>query len=284
MAEIETVKEKKATKVGKVNRILNCLESPQREKDWSLECAQLAGIVSTPEKLPNAVDLRDDTWWEIGNQGATGSCVGWATADSVLRWYFVKANRLDKTEKLSTRYIWMAAKETDEFRQRPTSFIESDGTSLKAALDIARKYGVVTEAVLPFTGGKLYPGDCDPFYMMAAMRRIASYVSLRGLFEPQDAMLYSFRLWLAKRGPILTRLNVDQTFNGLSSDRSGKLESYVPYPAGKSGGHAVALVGYTPSGFIVRNSWGATWGDKGYGYTSHDYTFAAFREAYGVVV
>jgi hypothetical protein len=284
MAEIELVKEKKVIKLRKINRILNCLPSPQRETDWSLDCAQQAGLIAAPAKLPDAVDLREDAWWEIGNQGATGSCVGWATADSVLRWHFVKANRLEKTERLSARYIWMAAKETDEYRQRPTSFIETDGTSLKAALDIARKYGVVAESVLPFASGKLYPGNCDPFYMMASMRKIASYVSLRGLLEPQNAMVYSFRLWLAKRGPILTRLDVDQTFNGLVSDHTGKLENYAPYPPGISGGHAVALVGYTPTSFIVRNSWGTTWGDKGYGYASLDYTYAAFKEAYGVVM
>ena len=30
------------------------------------------------------------------------------------------------------------------------------------------------------------------------------------------------------------------------------------------GGHAVILVGYNKDGFIVRNSWGQNWGDKGY--------------------
>jgi C1A family cysteine protease len=286
MAEIETVKEKKAVPAKKVNRILNCLESPQREKDWSIDCAQQAGLIAAPAKLPEKVDLRDDTWWTIGNQGATGSCVGWATADSVLRWYFVQAGRLEKSEKLSTRYIWMAAKETDEFRQRPTSFIETDGTSVKAALDIARKYGVVTESVLPFTGGKLYPGDCDPFYMLASTRRIASYVSLRALFDlnPWDVTIYSFRLWIAHRGPILTRLEVDETFNGLVSDHSGNLDAYRRYPPGQRGGHAVALVGYTPTSFIVRNSWGTGWGDKGYAYASLEYTNNAFKEVYGVIV
>jgi C1A family cysteine protease len=30
------------------------------------------------------------------------------------------------------------------------------------------------------------------------------------------------------------------------------------------GGHCVAVVGYTPAGFILRNSWGSSWGDNGY--------------------
>jgi hypothetical protein len=52
----------------------------------------------------------------------------------------------------------MASKETDTFVSQPTTFIESEGTSLKAALDIARKFGAVNDAVLPFEPMKLYPG------------------------------------------------------------------------------------------------------------------------------
>ena len=30
------------------------------------------------------------------------------------------------------------------------------------------------------------------------------------------------------------------------------------------GGHAIAIVGYTKDGFIIRNSWGESYGNKGY--------------------
>lgn len=30
------------------------------------------------------------------------------------------------------------------------------------------------------------------------------------------------------------------------------------------GGHAISIVGWTKEGFIIRNSWGSSWGDKGY--------------------
>jgi C1A family cysteine protease len=43
-------------------------------------------------------------------------------------------------------------------------------------------------------------------------------------------------------------------------------------------------VGYTQDRFIVRNSWGLSWGDKGYGYASLAYTKAAFTEAYGIKI
>jgi len=34
------------------------------------------------------------------------------------------------------------------------------------------------------------------------------------------------------------------------------------------GNHAVAITGYTSAAFEVRNSWGTSWGDRGYGYIS----------------
>lgn len=36
------------------------------------------------------------------------------------------------------------------------------------------------------------------------------------------------------------------------------------------GGHAIAIVGYDANGFIIRNSWGTSYGDKGYGVISYD--------------
>src|SRR2546422_354192 len=118
---------KKSTKgKGKTEkRILNCLPSKDREKDWSFEHASDAGVVAAPAALPASKDLRE-SWWKIGNQGSTGSCVGWGTADGLLRWHYVKANRLGKDEKFFGKIIWIAAKENDEFTNSPPDFLETD--------------------------------------------------------------------------------------------------------------------------------------------------------------
>jgi len=251
-------------------RILNCLSSRDTERDWRFEDAADAGVLEAPARIPPSKDLRE-IWWKIGDQGSTGSCVGWAAADSVIRWHLVRAAWLPKEQPLSPRFIWMAAKETDEFMSRPTTFIETDGTSLKAALDIARKYGVVTDTVLPFSGGRLYQGRAMTFYALAAKLKIAGYFNLGK--KPAD-----WRTWLATNGPILTRLDVDDTWDAAKTTQ-GNLDVYLPDTT--RGGHAVALVGYTPDRFIVRNSWGLGWGDKGFGYASLPYAQAAFTEAYG---
>ncbi len=262
-----------AKKTKTVRRILNCIPSRETERDWRIENAREAGLVAARPVIPSSKDLRE-TWWKIGDQGSTGSCVGWATADSVLRWHFVKGKRLGKNELLSPRFIWMASKETDAFVSQPTTFIETAGTSLKAALDIARKFGVVRDSVLPFGSGALYPGDAMTFYALAAQLKIASYFNLGT--NPAN-----WRMWLAAHGPIQTRLDVDATWDNASAT-NGKLDVYQPNTT--RGGHAVAFVGYTPDRFIVRNSWGTTWGDKGFGYASLRYAQAAFTEAYGVTI
>ena len=254
-------------------RVLNVLPSKDRDKDWNFDNAYQAGVLGAPVAIPGTKDLRE-AWWKVADQGSTGSCVGWATADSVLRWAFVKAGKIKPTEPLSPRFVWMAAKETDEFNSQPTTFIEEDGTSLKAALDIARKYGSVHDAILPFATGQLYPNPAKTFYALAARLKIASYFNL-------GANLGNWRTWLATKGPILTRLDVDATWDAATA-KKGKLNIYQPQTA--RGGHAVALVGYTSTHFIVRNSWGTAWGDKGFAYASWSYAQAAFTEAYGVTV
>ncbi len=256
-----------------VKRILNVLPSPDQEQDWFFEHAADAGVATTRASIPAQKDLRE-TWWKIGDQGSTGSCVGWATADSVLRWHLVKSKQLTEADKLSPRFHWMAAKETDQFVNRPTTFIETDGTSLKASLDVARKFGAVRDKLLPFASGKLYTGDVKTFYAQAAQLKISSYFNLgRNLAE--------WRNWLATQGPILTRLDVDSTWDAAKANK-GNLDTYQENAT--RGGHAVALVGYTPQRFIVRNSWGTGWGDGGFGYASLGYAQAAFTEAYGVAL
>jgi hypothetical protein len=173
----------------------------------------------------------------------------------------------------------MASKETDPFVTQPTTFIEVAGTSLKAALDVARKFGAVTDKVLPFASGKLFPGEEQTFYATAAELKISSYFNLSLV---AGHTLAEWRSWIATKGPILTRLNVDRTWDEAKQTK-GNLDQYRPRTA--RGGHAVDLVGYTPDRFIVRNSWGTTlWGDKGFGYASPAYAEAAFTEAYGVSV
>lgn len=258
-------------------RICNIVPSKGTEADWSFADAQSAGALGAQmaAPLPTAVDLRAP-WWSINDQGGSGSCVGWATADGVLRYHMVGAGRLDRDTLLSPRFIWMASKETDEYTTRPETFIEEAGTSLKAALDVVRNYGAVTMDILPFAGTTTFPGKGNEFYAAAARRKIASY------FNPRRE-IGEWKKWLANTGPILAALSVDRTWQK-AADTGGNLNTFLPNT--QEGGHAVCIVGYTAEGrFIIRNSWGTSWGDNGFGYASPEYIAAAFyNEAYGITL
>jgi hypothetical protein len=253
--------------------ILNCDKSLGVETDWTYQDAVDATLVR-PITPPSEKDLRAK-WWEIRDQGNTGACVGFACADGVLHYHYEKAGLIDvkKGEKPSPRFIWMANKETDAFTSYPTTFLELAGTQTKLALDVARKFGCVLDDDLPMKGGLsiLRPAS---FYAKATRLRIASYYNLG-----TDSDVW--RNWLASQGPILTRLNVDDTWYAATRNE-GRLDTYDHSSAG--GGHAVCLVGYTKDSFIVRNSWGKGWGDKGFAYVSSTYAEDAFTEAYGAVM
>ncbi len=257
--------------------ILNCKPSRDTETDWTMADAMAGGSMAAGPTLPPSKDLREPSWWKIRDQDGTGACVGFAAADSVLRWHYVKAQKIPANALTSPRFIWMADKETDDYTTYPTTFLETDGTMVKQALQVARKFGCVLEKDLPMTGPLSFL-SLGAFYSRAAQLRIASYYNL---IPGQAPDLKIWKAWIAFQGPILTRLEVDRTWDNASATQ-GHLRTYLPNTA--RGGHAVALVGYTADYFIVRNSWGTVWGDQGFGYAHNDYAKKAFTEAYGAIL
>jgi len=267
---------RKATPAELSNFICNVVPSKGTEQDWELRDSIASGALGAPAALPPSVDLRA-SWWTINNQENTGSCVGWATADGVTRYHMTKAAKITQQQLLSPRYIWMASKETDANTTRPESFIEGAGTTLKAAVDVARKYGVALMDDLPFhIQTNMFTGNENTFYASCSQRKIAAYFNLHK--DPS-----SWKTWLATGGPILAAFNVDSSWDN-AAQNGGNIDKFVA--SSVRGGHAVCIVGYKTDGrFIVRNSWGTTWGDKGFGYLHPDYIAAAFfDESYGVTM
>ena len=227
--------------------------------------------------LPESVDLRRP-WHAIADQGETASCVGWAVADSVVRWHLVESGRLAPDELLSARHVWMSAKETDQRDDYPSTFLEQDGTALKSGLDVVRKFGVALESELPWSGG-LATVPPTVFNTSARRRRIMAYFNLGDdTVADRASRIPEWRKWLHQNGPVLVLIAQDTNFRTCSGDLTTFAADTV------NGSHAAALYGYTPESFLLRSSWGTDWGDAGYARLGLDYAAQAVIESYGVMV
>lgn len=268
-------------------RVLNC--APSKVRDESLD--PIYRTHPRDDEFPERVDLRR-AWWKIGDQRETGSCVGWAVADSALRWHFVEAGKLQQEKHLSVRFLWMAAKETDNDTREPTTFLDRAETKIQAALDIVKIFGIVDEDTLPFFPTEMYGEDVAKFYENASKFKIVDYKSL--MVPKQRGRMNSniFCKWLAEDkkyggGPVIVRMGTDTAFVEANKNNP-VIEKYDYWSAADRGNHCAAIVGYYREGaqtfFILRNSWGKEWGDDGYAYLSNEYLEEAVQEAWYVKI
>ena len=75
---------------------------------------------------------------------------------------------------------------------------------------------------------------------------------------------------LTKKRPVL--MNIMWCFDAVN-DKTGEIRMPTEEETKKAAGHVVLLVGFDPKTrlFVFRNSWGDTWGNKGYGTIPEDY-------------
>jgi hypothetical protein len=265
----------KADKTHFADRVLNCKPSRVRlNRLASPSAVRPADIGSRTPPQPKNYLSHD---WPVGDQGMTGACVGWAVGDGLLRWHFVQRGLMHPKQLLSARYLWMAAKEIDEFEEgRPESFIESAGTSIAAALRVARELGCALESVLPFSGGRFFEGSTDKFYKDARRLRIRDYEVL-----PLDP--HEWKAYLSEgRGPLAVRVLVNRDF--LMAKLTGRFR-----PTATENAHAVSIVGFKRDEngvdrFVIRNSWGTKWGDNGFALADEEFMRGAVTECFGVVM
>ena len=253
---------KKARVEGVSKKVCNLKRSPADDRDDKYAVGLLA-----ESSIPDVVILNEQDF-TVKNQGAIGSCGSHAIANVVE--YELKRNKPSYAMELSELFHYWTVRQLEW----GGSFPEDSGQVLREGCKVANKVGICPEKLHPYDVSKF--NDSPGLFAKSFARwwNVESY----HLCSDWAAM----RSELAQGHPVLFGIPVDTKF--LSKRDANIVRNYDT--RNKAGGHAMVVVGYdeTKHAFKVLNSWGTTWGDKGYCWISYAYMQANLWEAWSVRV
>ena len=209
----------------------------------------------TEDKLPPGVDLRPHLT-PIEDQSQTSSCTANATVGA---YEYLLKRTYGKSPDLSRLFIYFNARDMDGKANEPC------GSHIAYAVKVVQKMGVCIEKTWPFDENQVLVKPDKKSYGEAKdiVVKHGKRLDIRNL--------HHMRSCLAEGYPIIFALNLFESFQKVGP----KGRVLVPDPSSEkaTGAHAMLCVGYSDKDkvFIVRNSWGAKWGESGYCYIPYDY-------------
>ena len=188
----------------------------------------------TVSKLPAILD-----------QGNFGTCVTNAFS-------FVVSKQTNNSIPLSRLFLYNICRSIDN-----TPLNQDDGTTIRTACQSISKYGVCKETVYPYISS-----NCYVLPTLTAFQNSKRFMKFTYLFINQDLLSIKNSL-VTYNSPIIFGILVYSSFmsstNGMISYPNTQTEDLL-------GGHCITIVGYDDSTqlFTCSNSWGTSWGLKGY--------------------
>ena len=214
--------------------------------------------VRTLNELPEVIDLRQYMSSQIEFQGTIGSCVTNAIASAL---EYISRRSTGQNYRMSRLFLYYNAR---TYNMPDSTIVNDSGCNIHHALESASKYGVCKEEDWPYLIENVNTKPSEEAYY-AANIRVEKFQSINPKLEDMLSCL-------SDGYPFIFGLKIFPSF-----DKSSGLIQ-VPTKEelaniNKSGSHAMLCVGYNRKReyFVVRNSWGSSWGDKGYCYIPFDY-------------
>jgi predicted alpha/beta hydrolase family esterase len=243
-AEVRRPPEPAVTVAQRMGRKLDAMPDRIDIRDWLYQpnLAPLPDVVVNCDEVP-----------EILNQGNEGACTGFALAAVI---QFHQHRRGIHRPRVSPRMLYEMARHYDEW---PGESYE--GSSARGAMQGWVAHGVCKRDSWPNT---LHgPGN-----FTSDRANEARLLPGGAYYRVQHRSIRDMHAALADVGILYVTLMVHTGWNDPKSERrqagAGRRLPTIRREGRATDGHAVAFVGYTRDGFIVQNSWGASWGADGF--------------------
>lgn len=183
----------------------------------------------------------------VYDQGQLGSCTGNAIAAA---FEYEAIKQKEKPATPSRLFIYYNE------RVMEGTVDQDAGAAIRDGVKTVHNLGVPAETLWPYDINKFADKPPAEAYAEALNHEAISYAR---------CLPSHVRQALANKTPVIFGFTVYDGFEGAQVARTGVL--HLPGPKEQVvGGHAVLAVGYndTTQSIIVRNSWGTSWGQRGY--------------------
>lgn len=204
--------------------------------------------------LESSVDLRKD-FTPVKDQGEMGACTAFALVG--IFEYILKKNRQPDID-LSEQFVYYNARKADG-----SSKVDV-GSSMYGVVQTLMKDGVCLEHLFPYNPENLSQEPPVEAIEDAQQRKLVKAKSVcKKLDDIKSAVSEGY--------PVAISLKIFNSFNPQNGFVRIPTENEIQYE--KSGNHAMIICGYNDEThfFVVRNSWGKKFGDKGYCYIPYGY-------------
>lgn len=218
--------------------------------------AVLSDPVPLDGSVGTSVDLRAD-FPAAYDQGDLAAC----TANAL-------ASLLEFRSPLTGRLLeWMPSRLFLYYNERAQAGTAGAdcGSPIRDGIKATLRYGACSDTDWPYDPTRYSRRPPAKLYRTSDLLQ-----SLRYARVPQTIL--QMKAILARHIPFVLGMSI---FGNMETDHVSK-SGLIPLPRPTDpllGGHVVTVVGYDDRHqyFIVRNSWGAGWGDHGYGYLPYAY-------------